>query len=273
MSKHTTIAIDLAKSSFAVVALSNSGRELWRRTLRRKQLIALLSRQEQSTVVMEACGSAHYWARCWSALGHEVQLLPPQHVKGYLRGQKNDYNDALAIAEASLHGRVRRVRPKSVEQQDEQAFHGIRQSLSRERVRLSNQLRGLLMEYGITIAKGCATLKREVPLILEGAENGLTPRVRMVLQRQYQRLVELETELAWYHDHLKQHANQTEDCTRLIEVPPVDPAVASVVKSRMGDPNQFNRGQPASAPPGLVPSQHSPGHRQLLSRITKRGHK
>lgn len=273
MSKHTTIAIDLAKNSFAVVALSNSGRELWRRTLRRKQLIALLSRQEQSTVVMEACGSAHHWARCWSAMGHEVQLLPPQHVKGYLRGQKNDYNDALAIAEASLHGRVRQVRPKSVEQQDEQAFHGIRQSLSREKVRLSNQLRGLLLEYGIAIAKGCATLKREVPLILEEAENGLTPRFRMLLQRQYQRFLALETELAWYDDQLKQQVNQDEACIRLMEVPAVGPVVASAVKSWMGDGKQFKRGRDASAALGLVPRQHSTGGRQVLSGITKRGDK
>jgi transposase len=273
MSKHTTIAIDLAKSSFAVVALSNSGRELWRRTLRRKQLITLLSRQEASTVVMEACGSAHYWARRWSAMGHDVQLLPPQHVKGYLRGQKNDYNDALAIAEASLHGRVRPVRPKSIEQQDEQAFHGIRQSLSREKVRLSNQLRGLLLEYGIALAKGYATLKREVPLVLEDAQNELTPRFRMLLQRQYQRLQELETELAWYDDQLKQQVNQDEVCARLIEVPAVGPVVASAVKSWMGDGQQFRRGRDASAALGLVPRQHSTGGRQVLSGITKRGDK
>ena len=271
MSKSTTIAIDLAKSSFAVVALSSSGRELWRRTLRRKQLVALLSRQEQATVAMEACGSAHYWARCWRAMGHEVQLLPPQHVKGYLRGQKNDYNDALAIAEASLHGRVRPVRPKSVEQQDEQAFHGIRQSLGRERVRLSNQLRGLLMEYGIVIAKGCAALKREVPLMLEDAGNGLTPRFRMLLQRQYHRFLALETELAWYDDQLKQQVNQDEVCVRLMEVPAVGPVVASAVKNWMGDGKQFKRGRDASAALGLVPRQHSTGGRQVLSGITKRG--
>lgn len=273
MNKHTTIAIDLAKSSFAVVALSGSGKELWRRTVRRNQLVALLRKQEQSIVAMEACGSAHYWARCFSAMGHKVQLLPPQHIKGYLRGQKNDYNDALAIAEASLHGRIRLVRPKSVEQQDEQAFHGIRQGLSREKVRLSNHLRGLLLEYGISIPKGVATLRREVPLILEDAENGLTPRFRMLLQRQYLRLLELEAELSWYDDQLKQQVNQDEVCARLIDVPGVGPVVASAVKSWMGDGKQFKRGRDASAALGLVPRQHSTGGRQVLSGITKRGDK
>src|SRR5690606_2708266 len=141
--------------------------------------------------------------------------------------------------EASLHGRVRLVRPKSIEQQDEQAFHGIRQSLSREKVRLSNQIRGRLLEYGIAIAKGLAPLKREISLILEDAENGLTPRFRTLLHRQYLRLLELKKELAWYDEQLKQQVNQDEVCARLIEVPAVGPVVASAVKSWMGDGKQF----------------------------------
>lgn len=273
MNKLTTIAIDLAKTSFAVVALAPHGKELWRKTLRRKALIALLSRQETSVVAMEACASAHYWGRRCESMGHTVKLLPPQHIKGYLRGQKNDYNDALAIAEASLHGRVRPVRIKTVEQQDDQAFQGVRRGLIREKVRLSNQLRGLLTEYGLVIAQGYAALKRELPQLLEDAENGLTSRTRLIIHRQYQRLLALEDELDWYDKQLQRQAREDDVCRRLTALPAVGPVVATAMKAWMGDGKQFRRGRDASAALGLVPRQHSTGGKPVLLGITKRGDK
>lgn len=271
MTKLTTIGIDLAKNVFAVVALNPSGKEIWRKTLRRKRLLSFLAQQHDGLVALEACGSAHYWARQIQHLGHEVVLLPPQHVKGYQRGQKNDYNDARAIAEACRHGAIRPVRVKTLEQQDEQAFQSIRRSLDKDRTRLSNQLRGLLGEYGIAIAQGVATLRRELPGILEAADNGLTERMRQLIHRQYQRLLAVDEELAWYNRQLETQARRDEACQRLTALPGFGPVVASALKHWMGDGQQFGRGRDASAALGVVPRQHSSGGKAVLLGITKRG--
>ena len=172
MTKPMTIGVDLAKNSFAVVVLDSAGRERSRKTVRRQHLLAYLAKQEVAVIAMEACASAHHWARQIQQLAHRVVLLPPQHVKGYLRGQKNDYNDALAIAEACQHNRIRSVVVKTLEQQDEQSFHGIRRSLTADKVRLSNQLRGLLSEYGMAVVKGDAALKRHMESVLSAADTG-----------------------------------------------------------------------------------------------------
>lgn len=271
MTKRTTIGIDLAKNVFALVAMNANGRELWRKTLRRQRLLPFLAKQEGATLAMEACGSSHYWGREFQALGFEVKLLPAQHVKGYQRGQKNDYNDAKAIAEASLHGSIRSVPVKSLEQQDDQVFLGVRRSLEKERTRLGNQMRGLLAEYGQIISPGVASLRKAIPEILEDAENGVTTRFRAVLNRQYRRFMELSEELAWYDQELKRQAKDDDVCRRLDELPGVGEVVAAALKGWLGDGQQFQRGRDASAALGLVPRQHSSGGKECLYGITKRG--
>jgi transposase len=266
-----TIGVDLAKNSFAVVIVDSAGKEHSRKTLKRQRLLSYLARQEVAVVSMEACAGAHHWARRIQLLGHRVILLPPQHVKGYLRGQKNDYNDALAIAEACLHNRVRGVAIKTVEQQDEHCFHGIRRSLNADKLRLSNQLRGLLGEYGLVIPRGDAALRKALPGYLSEADNGLTDRVRCYLARQYDRFLAIVEELAWYDRELREHVKQDEACQRLQEAPGFGPVVSSVVKHWMGDARQFRCGRDASAALGLVPRQHSTGGRDRLGSISKRG--
>jgi len=271
MAKVTTIGIDLAKNEFALYALGPKGQYGWKRKVRRKQLLNQLSKLTPCTVAMEACGGSHYWARQIQAQGHEVVLLPPQHVKGYLRGQKNDYNDAMAIAEACEHRRIRPVPIKSVEQQDVQMLHKLRRSVSNERTRMSNRLRGLLAEYGVIIPKGITALRRELPLALEDAENGLSARARELLHRQYRRFLDAEEELAWYDQEVECLAKEDEVCQRLDELPGVGPIVASVLKSWMGDGQQFHRGRDAAAALGLVPKQNSTGGKEVLLGISKRG--
>lgn len=271
MAKPTTIGIDLAKNTFAVYGLGPKGQCSWRRKARRKQLLEQLVRLEPCTVALEACGSSHYWARQIRKLGHQVELLPPQHVKGYLRGQKNDYNDAQAIAEASEHGRIRPVPIKSVEQQDEQMLHKLRQGVSKDRTRISNQLRGLLAEYGVIFPQGVAALRRELPVALGDADNGLTDRARQLLNRQYERFLAVETELAWYDQQVRQVAKQDETCRRLQAIPGVGEVVASLLKGWMGDGRQFHKGRDAAAALGLVPRQNSTGGKEVLLGISKRG--
>ena len=271
MSQRTIIGVDLAKNEFAVWATDGGSKPRIRRKVRRGQFLALLRKQPKSLVAMEACASAHYWARQVRALGHEVKLLPPQYVKAYLWGQKNDYNDAQAIAEACEHARVRGVRIKGVEQQDEQMLHKLRRGLDKDRTRISNQLRSLLMEYGVFIPRGIGVLRRELPLILEDAENELTPRSRELLHRQYRRFLELDEELAWYTRQVEQAAKEDEACRRLEEIPGIGWINGSVLKSWMGDGRQFQRGRDASAALGLVPRQHSTGGKQRLLGITRKG--
>jgi transposase len=273
MNKLRTIGIDLAKNSFALVALSTTGKVLWRKTLRRSQVLCFLAKQEPSHIAMEACASAHYWGREILQLGHTVSLLPPQHVKAYCRGQKNDYNDAVAIAEACQHGHIRPVRIKTLAEQDAQLLDELRVQLSRERTRLVNQIRALLAEYGIVIRTGVTALYTAVPALLDDDASRLTPQLRRLLSRQYQRLQALRTELDWYEHEVKQQASEDDVCCRLMAVPGIGPIVSGALKHWMGDGQQFSRGRDASAALGLVPRQHSTGGHQQLLGISKRGNR
>lgn len=271
MRKLKTLGIDLAKQEFFLVALAESGQQVWRKRLRRAQLLKTIAQLEPCQIAMEACASAHYWAREFEHLGHRVVLLPPQHVKGYLRGQKNDYNDAQAIAEACQHGAIRAVRAKTIEQQDDQALHRIRRQLVSERTRLINQTRGLLAEYGVVLRPGESTLRRALPELFSGEDRRLSARFRLLLQRQYDRLLALDEELAWYEQTLKRQAKEDPVCQRLCQLPAFGPVVSSAVRSWLGDGSQFQRGRDVGAALGVVPRQHSTGGRERLLGITKRG--
>jgi transposase len=269
--KVTTIGLDIAKNVFHMVELDQHGKQIHRKKLRRSQLMQFFVQHPIGMVAMESCAGSHYWAKEFIAMGHEVKLLPPQHVKGYLRGQKNDYNDATAIAEACQHGRIRAVAIKGIEQLDEQAFHRIRRQLVGERNRIANQIRGLLGEYGIVLAKGVSRVRSEIPSVLEDADNGLSHRFRDLLSRQYQRFIALDEELGCYAQALEAQVKTDDVCRRLAEMPGFGPVVSSAYKSWLGDGKQFGRGRHASAALGVVPGQHSTGGKEVLLGITKRG--
>ncbi|MCF4176419.1 IS110 family transposase [Vibrio sp. McD22-P3] len=271
MEKRKTVGIDLAKISFYFVVLNEYGQRIARKKLNRRQVLPYLVNHESCIIAMEACSSAHYWGREIRKLGHEVQLLPAQHVKGYLRGQKNDYNDAQAIAEASQHGAIRSVAIKTIEQQDEQSILHMRRLLNVERTRLINHIRGLLGEYGIIVIKSASAIRKETPLILENADNGLTDIFRQFIHRQYLRLLDIEEELQLYQDYIDTVVKVDDTCRRLTSMPGIGPIVSISLKSWMGDGTQFKRGRDASAALGLVPRQHSTGGKSVLLGITKRG--
>jgi transposase len=269
--KLNTIAVDIAKNTFYLVGFNNQGKPQWKRKLSRRQFSAFIARQEKSIIAMESCSGAHHWARTFVEQGHGVSLLPPQHVKAYARGQKNDYNDAQAIGEALLHGAIRSVAIKTIEQQDEQAFHRIRRQLKGEQTRIVNQLRGLLAEYGIVIAKGITQASKAIPLILEDANNGLTSKLRELINRQYQRFLDLKEEINYYDQKLETQAKSDDEVKHLMTIPGFGVVNASVFKSWIGDGKTFKRGRDASAALGLVPRQHSTGGKDRLFGITKRG--
>ena len=271
MSRLNIIGIDLAKTNFYLFSLSPEGKPGGRIKLSREKLIGWFTTQSRMIVAMEACGASHHWAREIQKTGHDVVMLPAQHVRAYQRRQKNDYNDAQAIAEACWHGTIRPVPVKTLSQQDEQTFLKMRRLVSEERTQLINHIRGLMAEYGIVLRKGATELRRKLPELLEDAENGFTPQMRELLQRQYQRLAVLDDELIWYDNRQRKNAAGDSVCQRLLSIPGFGPLVSLAVKSWMGDGKQFKRGRDASAALGLVPRQFSTGGQQVLLGITKCG--
>ncbi len=220
---------------------------------------------------MEACAGAHCWARELEGLGHAVKSLPPRFVKAFVRGNKNDYNDALAIAEAVVRPEVRGVAVKTVAQQDIQALHRLRSACLASRTALCNQLRGLLAEYGVVLPRGVSSLRRRLPALLEDGENDLSALFRRLLAQGYAQLCALDAHIAAYTTEVQRHSRQDAACRRLQTIPAYGPIVASVFHSLVGDGRAYRRGRDVSAALGLVPRQHSSGGKTVLLGISKRG--
>lgn len=271
MIKITTIGLDLAKHVFHVVCCDEQGKVIRKTMLKRSQVLAYFANLPPCLVGMEACASAHHWARELGALGHEVKLIPPQYVKPYVRGNKNDYNDALAIAEAVTRPEMRFVTVKTTAQQDIQALHRLRERCLADRTALCNQLRGLLAEYGLIFPKGVNLLHRRLPELLEDGENGLSDLFRRLLAQGYQQLQELDDHIDHYTQEMKLLSQQDETCRRLQTIPGYGPIVAGVFHSVVGHGEGYRRGRDVSAALGLVPRQQSSGGKAVLRGISKRG--
>ena len=241
--------------------------------LRRNQVRQFFVQLPPCRVGMEACASSHYWGRELRAMGHAVMLIPPQYVTPYLRGNKNDYNDARAIAEATTRPGMPCVAIKTVDEQDRQAIHRMRSQCLRDRTALSNSTRGLLGEYGIVFAKGLTILRKKIPELLEEADNGLSLGFRPLLARRYEPLVELDEHIAFYTAELKRFSEQDPACQRLPTIPGFGPIVARAFRSVLGDGRAYARGRDAAASLGRVPRQHSSGGKPLLLGLSKRGDK
>ena len=267
----TTVGLDLAKNVFHVVCLNEHNKEVKKRMLRRNQVRLFFAQLPPCKVGMEACATSHYWGRELIGLGHDVKLIPPQHVKPMVQGNKNDYNDAVAIAETVNRPKVTFVAVKTVEGHDMQAIHRMRSQCLRDRTALSNSTRGLLGAYGISFSKGLATLRRTLPELLEDAENGLSMRFRHLLARRYEQLVELDEHIVFYTKELALLSQQDEACQRLQTIPGFGPIVASAFRSTIGDGSAYMGGRHAAASLGLVPRQHSSGGKNVLLGISKRG--
>ena len=271
----TRVGVDLAKQVFQVHGVDRAGRPVWCKRLKRSRWIAELERAAEpgAEIGMEACGSAHHWARVLQGKGYRVKLIAPQFVKPYVKTNKTDAKDAEAICEAMSRPSMRFVAVKSVEQQDLQAVHRVRSSLIRERTAKANQLRGLVYEYGLVAPREIKSLRRAVPQWLEDAENGLTPRFRALLSGLYgdlrlldERVRELDREVASItHEH--------EPVRRLMQIRGVGPLIASALYALVGDARQYRNGRDLAVALGLTPRQHSSGGKEKLLGISKRGDK
>lgn len=198
-------------------------------------------------------------------------MIPAQHVKPYLLGNKNDYNDAQAIAEAVTRPRLRCVTIKTEAQQDVQAIHRLRSRCLRERTALCNQIRGLVGEYGLILPKGVNGVRKRVPELLEDAENGLSDLFRRLLSQRYRQLQELDEHIDFYTGEVERHNRQSEACQRLQTAPGFGTVIASAFYSAIGNGEAFRRGRDVSASLGIVPRQHSSGGKEQLLGISKRG--
>jgi transposase len=267
----TTIGIDIGKNSFHVIGLDGDGNIVLRRKLSRSQVVVRLATLPLCLIGMEACVGAHHLSRRLQALGHDARLMPAQYVKPYLRGQKNDFADAEAIAEAVQRPRMRFVPTKSVEQLDLQAMHRVRARLVRHRTSVINQIRALLLERGIAVRQGVRFLQAALPDILGQNSELLSPRMLSVITELSGDLRHLNERLEAVTEEIEGLAMADEACQRLMTVPGIGPIIASAMVSAIGDGAAFGKGRDFAAWLGLVPRQMSTGGRTILGRISKRG--
>ena len=235
--------------------------------------ITKLDKNSDFLIAMEACGGAHHVARNLVIEGHEVKLIAPKFVKPFVKSNKNDAKDAEAIAEAVRRPNMRFVGIKSVEQQDIQSIHRVREGFIKRRTATANEIRGLLLEYGITIPQGIQQLKKILPNILSGNDSNLTLNFKEILQELYSELLRCFEKVEHYNKKLKNIYDSNEDCKRLGGIDGVGIITATALVASVGDPNVFKNGREFSAWLGLTPRQHSTGGKTILLGISKRGDK
>ncbi len=265
------IGIDLAKQVFQLHGVDHQEKPVLRKQLRRNQMLSFFANLSPCLIGMEACSSAHYWARELQKLGHTVKLMAPQFVKPYVKSNKNDANDAEAICEAVSRPTMRFVAIKTVEQQDIQSVHRIRSELVQQRTAKVNQIRGLLAEYGLVVERRVEKLRKALPLILEDAENGLSADFRVLLEELQQDLITLDNRVGEMDKKIQLLAGANAAAKRLQQIPGIGPITATALVCAIGDGKQFKRGRDLAAWLGLTPRQHSSGGKDCLLGISKRG--
>ncbi len=266
--KGNRLAIDIAKGVFQGVMASSRSKVQWNKRWRRGQMLRVISRLERCVIVMEACGSSHYWAREFEDMGHEVLLLPAQHVKAYRQGQKNDVTDAYAILEASYRADLRSVPVKSEAQQKLQSLYMVRRRLIGARTALSNQTRGLLGEFGVVLPKGLSVLRKQLPGIIEGLDDELG----WLMIQQYEELVDLDERIDALTRRLKRIALEREDCRRLMKLPGIG-AITAVLLVAHCSPGAYRNGRGYAASLGMIPRQEGTGGRVRLYGVVKTGNR
>jgi transposase len=267
----TTIGIDLAKNVFQVHGTNEKGKAVLKKQLKRTQMLPFFANLTACRIGMEACGSAHYWARKLQALGHTVQLIAPQYVKPFVMRNKNDAADAEAICEAMTRPNMPTVPIKNATQQAILSVHRARQGFVKARTAQANQIRGLLTEYGIVIPKGIGHIAKRVPEILEDGENDLPGSFRLLIQRLADHLKELDRQVGELEAQIQLWHRDNNASQKLAKIPGVGPMTASAMVASIGDARNFKNGRQLAAWLGIVPRQHSTGGKSTLLGISKRG--
>jgi transposase len=266
-----TIGLDIAKSVFQVHGVDAEGGVVIRQRLTRVRMLAFFARKAPCLVGMEACGSAHHWARELSRLGHQVRLIPPSYVKPYVKRQKNDMADAEAICEAVTRPSMRFVPVKSPEQQSTMVLHRTRSILVRQRTQLSNAIRGHMSEFGVVAPIGRNGLQALMKVIADAGDVRVPDEARASLLMLVDQLGLINDQILESDRRIIASARSTEVGRRLMEIPGVGPLLASALVATIADPKAFKSGRNLAAWIGLVPRQNSSGGKERLGGITKQG--
>src|SRR5215470_9980305 len=271
--KITVVGIDLGKNTFHLTGLDERGAIVIRQKVSRGQLEHRFVNMPTCLIGMEACAGAHHLGRQLAALSHNVRLIPAQYVKPFLKGHKNDYRDAEAIAEAVSRPTMRFVPLKTADQLDLQALHRVRSRLVGQRTAMINQIRAFLLEHGITVRQGPSALRHVLPDILAKRTDALSPRMMRLVEGLTEDWRRFDARIDGVTAEIEAVAIQDRDCRRLASSPGVGPIIASAMVAAIGNGSAFVRGRDFGAWLGLVPKQSSTGDRTILGAISKRGNR
>lgn len=266
-----SIGIDIGKDVFHLVGFDPDGNVVVRKKIKRMALEKTFEELPSCIVGMEACLSAHFVSRSPRKLGFEPRIIPAIYVKPFNKGQKNDYNDAEAIAEAALRPNLKNVPEKSQDQLDLQALHRVRSRLVSRRTATINQIRAFLIEQGITVRKGLRALKNSFLTILEERKDEISPRMRKILIGLYGDWLWMDDRIDAVSKEIEQISRAEENCVKVMTIPGIGPMISTAMVAAIGTGEAFDRGRDFAAWVGLVPRQYSTGGRTVLGRISKRG--
>ena len=266
----TTVGVDLAKNVIQISVVNGRGKELSNRSLSRKKFAEFLGKQKPSLVAFESCATAHYWARAAQGHGHEARIIPAKAVAPFRQGHKTDSNDALAVAEAARRPNIKEAPMKTTEQQGLQAIHRSRELLIQESTALSNHLRGILLEFGVAIPQGFASLLRTLPEVLEDGDNELPDLYRPTLHRMYTRLMELREDIEAMTEEVARLVKEHPVCHRLTALEGIGPIGALLLYATMGSGKAFSGSREFAAYLGLAPRQYSSGGKTNIVGLSKK---
>ena len=269
----TVVGIDIGKYSFHVVGLDERGAIVLRQKWSRGQVEARFANMSPCLVGMEACVGAHHLSRQLRALGHDARLMPAKYVRPYSKGQKNDFRDAEAIAEAVQRPTMKFVATKTAEQLDLQALHRVRARLVSQRTGIINQIRAFLLERGIAVRQGQRCLRSALPGILATPTDALSPRIMRIVEDLAGEWRRLDERIEGLSGEIEALAYNDSGCERLMSVPGIGPIISSAMVAAIGAGDVFSKGRDFAAWLGLVPRQISTGDRTILGKISKRGNR
>jgi len=268
-----SIGIDIGKDIFHLVGFDTAGQIVLRRKIKRLALVSTFEKLSPCIVGMEACLSAHFVSRTLHKLGHQPRIMPAIYVKPFLKGQKNDYNDAEAIAEAALRPNLRCVPEKTQDQLDLQALHRVRSRLVSRRTATINQIRAFLIEQGIAVRTGMHALRTSLFAILENRSNEISPRMNQLIVGLHEDWLWLDERIASITREIELVSKSEANCLRLMSIPGIGPIISTAMVAAIGTGDASGRGRDFGAWLGLVPRQYSTGGKTVLGRISKRGSK
>lgn len=267
----SSIGIDIGKDVFHLVGFDLDGKVVLRRKIKRLDLVGTFKKLPRCIVGMEACLSAHFVSRTLRALGFEPRIIPAKYTKPFIKGQKNDYNDAEAVAEASLRPNLKLVQEKTQDQLDLQVLHRVRSRLVSRRTATINQIRAFLIEQGITVRPGARALRNSLFAILQNRADEISPRMDQIIVGLYEDWLWLDERIESTTGEIELISKREGHCQRLMSVPGIGPMISTAMVAAVGTGEAFDRGRDFGAWLGLVPRQYSTGGKPILGRISKRG--